>query len=194
MTTTKEREAMQQALEALDVLLTEPMAKIAADKAEALLLRAAPALRKALSKPVKQSISEEAFNWIDANAPMFVREALAGDNMTPTEQAELNLNCKSVQARLATSWGYVKAEQAEQEPVAWRWKNGNEWLNKYTYLDNGAPDCPELCEPLYAAPVRTKDLTELLDVMVGMANYIDKLGGDSKGFRAVIAADREKNK
>lgn len=30
-------------------------------------------------------------------------------------QQELNLNCKSVQKRLATSWGYVKAEQ---EPVA----------------------------------------------------------------------------
>jgi hypothetical protein len=32
-------------------------------------------------------------------------------------QPEQNLNCKSVQARLATAWGYVKAEQ---EPVAWR--------------------------------------------------------------------------
>jgi hypothetical protein len=29
-----------------------------------------------------------------------------------------NFNCKSVQARLATAWGYVKA-QPEQEPVAW---------------------------------------------------------------------------
>ena len=28
-------------------------------------------------------------------------------------EPELNLNCKSVQKRLATSWGYVKAEQAE---------------------------------------------------------------------------------
>ena len=29
-----------------------------------------------------------------------------------------NFNCKSVQARLATAWGYVKV-QPEQEPVAW---------------------------------------------------------------------------
>ena len=29
-----------------------------------------------------------------------------------------NFNCKSVQARLATAWGYVKA-QPEHEPVAW---------------------------------------------------------------------------
>ena len=35
-----------------------------------------------------------------------IKEALA--------QPEQNLNCKSVQARLATAWGYVKAEQ---EPV-----------------------------------------------------------------------------
>jgi len=88
------------------------------------------------------------------------------------------------------------AEQAEQEPVAWRWKNGNEWLNKYTYLDNGAPDCPELCEPLYAAPVYTKDLTD---------DEAQKLWNDTSSIvpmwahhlhfaRAVIAADREKNK
>jgi hypothetical protein len=41
-----------------------------------------------------------------------------------------------------------------QEPVAWRWKNNGEdkWLNEYTYLDRGGPDCPEECEPLYATP------------------------------------------
>ena len=88
------------------------------------------------------------------------------------------------------------AEQDKQEPVAWRWKNGNEWLNKYTYLDNGAPDCPELCEPLYAAPVYTKDLTD---------DEAQKLWNDTSSIvpmwahhlhfaRAVIAADREKNK
>ena len=37
-----------------------------------------------------------------------IKEALA--------QPDQNLNCKSVQARLATAWGYVKPEQ---EPVAW---------------------------------------------------------------------------
>jgi hypothetical protein len=35
-----------------------------------------------------------------------------GDNLTPLEAqpADLNLNCKSVQARLAAQWGYVKRE------------------------------------------------------------------------------------
>ena len=32
-------------------------------------------------------------------------------------QEALNLNCKSVQKRLATQWGYI--EQPAQEPVAW---------------------------------------------------------------------------
>ena len=37
---------------------------------------------------------------------------------TNPPQPEQNFNCKSVQARLATAWGYVKA-QSQQEPVAW---------------------------------------------------------------------------
>jgi len=31
----------------------------------------------------------------------------------PAQPADLNLNCKSVQARLAAQWGYVKAEKAD---------------------------------------------------------------------------------
>jgi hypothetical protein len=34
-----------------------------------------------------------------------------------TEQPDMNLKCKSVQARLATSWGYVKAEQPAQSQI-----------------------------------------------------------------------------
>ena len=47
--TTKD-EALKLALEALDVLLTEPIAHKAADRAEYLLLQAAPAIREALAK------------------------------------------------------------------------------------------------------------------------------------------------
>ena len=45
-------------------------------------------------------------------------------------QPQDNLNCKSVQKRLATSWGYVKAQQ-QVEPVAWihRYKTGAEQIN-----------------------------------------------------------------
>ena len=44
--------------------------------------------------------------------------------ISEAEQADMNLNCKSVQKRLATSWGYVKTEQSaasearHSEPVA----------------------------------------------------------------------------
>jgi hypothetical protein len=53
----------------------------------------------------------------------------------------------------ARSAPYVASPRV-QEPVAWRWKNNGEdkWLNEYTYLDRGGPDCPEECEPLYTTP------------------------------------------
>ena len=52
----------------------------------------------------------------------------------------------------------VPPKAQRQEPVAWRWENGGEdkWLNKYIYLDNGGPDCPEDCEPLYTSPPASK--------------------------------------
>ena len=54
------------------------------------------------------------------------------------------------------AWLLLRARlaQPEREPVAWRWENSgkDKWLNKYVYLDNGGPDNPEECEPLYAAP------------------------------------------
>lgn len=87
-------------------------------------------------------------------------------------------------------------KQAGQEPVGEVLEGGYE-VRLFDRLPKETP--------LYAAPlakqdthathvVRTKDLTELLGVMVGMANYIDKLGGDSKKYRAVIEKFKEKNK
>ena len=54
------KEAMKLALEALDVLLTEPIAHKAADRAEYLLLQAAPAIRKALAE---QPAQQEPVAW-----------------------------------------------------------------------------------------------------------------------------------
>jgi hypothetical protein len=227
----------------------------------------------AAPQPVKLAISEEVFNWIDANAPMFVREALAGVDMSPTEQAEqkqmavlditygrepecyatpnaedlpegtyrlyaapvdakaileeleitnMNLNCKSVQARLATSWGYVQAEQAEQdldtcpgcggvadnghdrefppnpyyctkcteqaeqEPVKIFFNLALRKMWSGTEIQSWIDSLP----PLYAAPVRTKDLTDGELTAIWERNAGDWLAC----FRAVIAADRELNK
>ena len=82
------------------------------------------------------------------------------------------------------------AEQAKREPVAWHepgaysnvtvyknWANENGWI------------------PLYAAPVRTKNLTD--DEIAAVTGY-RKSGATwpvvKEVARAVIAADREKNK
>ena len=80
---------------------------------------------------------QQMWNDDDEKALAAIREALA--------EPELNLNCKSVQARLATVWGYVKAEPVKQEPVAWhepnaygnvtthkKWAEENGWLPLYT--------------------------------------------------------------
>jgi hypothetical protein len=50
----KQTETLKLALEALDVLLTEPIAHKAADRAEYLLLQAAPAIREALTEQPAQ--------------------------------------------------------------------------------------------------------------------------------------------
>ena len=62
--------------------------------------------------------------WVkfpDSHIGVYTNEQVAElFELLPKEQPqqEQNLNCKSVQARLATAWGYVKA-QPQQEPVAW---------------------------------------------------------------------------
>jgi len=85
-----------------------------------------------------------------------IREALAEPGM--------NLNCPSVQARLATIWGYVKAEQEKQYPVAFKFprepkpENAMGWTVDYGLIRDIA------LERIYAAPVSAKrewvDLTD----------------------------------
>ena len=117
-------------------------------------------------------------------------------------------------------------EQAEPEPVAWQ--GAEEWEPLAFQLcadENGEESCNELLwdggvipEPWgerwlkyedeakrmieyvrkYAAPVRTKDLTddEISDVFDSVGSWKETLFGDLPVVfaRAVIAADREKNK
>ena len=78
----------------------------------------------------------------------------------------------------------------EQEPVAWRWPTHNGYAYAETHFDG------EGGEPLYAAPVRTKDLTddEISDAIHGKGSPLRLHDYAIRDFRAVIAADREKNK
>ena len=106
-----------------------------------------------------------------------LREALA--------EPELNLNCKSVQKRLATVWGYVKAEQAEQEPVAVvEITYGRE---PECYVTGNIDDFPEGVFKLYAAPVRTKDLTDDEILILNQSTPL-------RFARAVLAKFKEKNR
>ena len=79
------------------------------------------------------------------------------------------------------------AEQAEQEPVAGLDEDGFPW--KYN-LDG------KDWVPLYAAPVRTKDLTdaEIMKINFDTASIVPTCDRQFHFARAVIAADREKNR
>ena len=91
---------------------------------------------------------------------------------------------------LATIRAARAQEQAEQEPVAWRYKYEGMWL----FSEDYCAEHPFEQTPLYAAPVRTKDLTD--DEIVSVLEYYDH-EWDETTFaiaRAVIAADRELNK
>ena len=80
-------------------------------------------------------------------------------------------------------------KQAEQEPVAWM--NDSTPMGVFARHKEGAENFG--CTiPLYAAPVRTKDLTD--DEISNI--WDDSSYGDSgiDFARAVIAADREKNR
>ena len=81
------------------------------------------------------------------------------------------------------------AEQAEQESVAWLWvsEHGSERLEWEPVEDTSKWKST----PLYAAPVRTKDLTDD-EIAQAVGSPLDEVY--MADFRAVIAADREKNK
>ena len=81
---------------------------------------------------------------------------------------------------------HEREKQAEQEPVAWVDEDGFPW--KYN-LDG------KDWVPLYAAPVRTKDLTddEIADIRMSIVAY-EPVEWGRVFARAVIAAYKEKNR
>lgn len=126
----------------------------------------------------------------------YARNVCVGSNWSTddTDEALSTLRAARAQEQIDESWcidprpvnGLLSAEQAEQEPVAWM----NE-INGFI--------CKEKTRsyhvPLYAAPVRTKDLTD---------DEIEKITGHRKvggnwpvavlvGL-SLVALDREKNK
>jgi hypothetical protein len=88
-----------------------------------------------------------------------------------------------------------QARSAPVQPVAWRWKNNGEdkWLNEYTYLDRGGPDCPEQCEPLYTTPpAAQRPFVGLTDEEIeDIVDECDGVGWDVA--QAIKAKLKEKN-
>ena len=92
-------------------------------------------------------------------------------------------------AEVAWKNGAYCAEQAEQKPIGYVIED-----NDYEGSKIRAEPINGCCLPVYLAPVRTKDLTD--DEIVSLAKQINGIYYDCDCVfaRAVIAADREKNK
>ena len=130
----KLEQAARQALEALEELHYSSGTVVAAKMYES----ATAALREALA--------EQALSKVTSDEHC---KGLGEELYKLAEQVDMNLNCKSVQKRLATSWGYVKAEQ--QEPIRFVW-NGEGWIEADEYIWKTTDDSER--RELYALPVQ----------------------------------------
>lgn len=116
--------------------------------------------------------------------------------LTTLETAIATIRAARAQEPLSTNLDGLPANLAEQEQVAvLDITYGRE---PECYATPNADDLPEGTYRLYAAHVRTKDLTddEIVRVFDSIGTWKEALFGDLvlKYARAVIAADREKNK
>lgn len=125
----------------------------------------------------------------------FIRERPMTTNINNSPEyacrtcAKQECGCKDTECQLPC---HFYTEQAEQEPVAWvsedvcdgQFINGRKRRIWWECMDGKGM-------AIYAAPVRTKDLTdEELDALW----HGNTEGGWRGLFRAVIAADRERNR
>ena len=150
-----------------------------------------------LEQAARQLLSVIENGMIDINAVTALKEAL-------DHSGEANEMVEFFSKEMKNKISVARAqEQAEQEPVAYLCPS---------FVDNFAIGRYETCEqkdygafPVYAAPVRTKDLTEdeIIDelnkrkfdwVAVRSTTYIIDSAEIKEFARAIIAADREKNK
>ena len=94
-------------------------------------------------------------------------------------------------AEIAWKNGAYCAEQAEQAPVAWGYFDADG-----SFMDALDRQHGSYQTPLYAAPVRTKDLTddEIMKINVDTASIVPTCDRQFHFARAVIAAFKEKNK
>ena len=177
--TPKEREAMQQALEALEAMNPYPASK------ETQRFNAITALQEALDHSGE---ADEMVGCAYCNNPLFAGTKCNNcGRITLAEQAEQDTMIERgtkawADVPNATDWVEElrgNTEQAEQEPVCCE-----------TY------GCAKPCPKYYAAPVRTKDLTddEIEDVCCRLWSGGWRKKAMNDFARAVIEKFKEKNK
>ena len=163
----KLRAAARQALVALEDVMAD------FDGSWALADTAMTALREALAEQAEQ----EPVAWIDNKTWCFT--------YSQYEYEDLDDDMKDDLVPLYAA----PVQQAEQEPVAWWMTNGEFTSNEWEAKADG-PDAT----PLYATPVRTKDLTDAHILVLWQETATPDAHRIERFARAVIAADREKNK
>ena len=101
----------------------EPVGEVLNERGEVDWISFVPAVGTALytrpqAREPEQPAQQGPVAWMWQDGTLTTDPDRADGTWTPLytrpQPTDLNLNCKSVQARLATQWGYVKAEQADE--------------------------------------------------------------------------------
>ena len=210
----KTQEALKMALEALNILLTEPIAHKAADKAEYLLLQAAPSIREVLADSALDRMAENARELGLDYEPIVeqVEDSVgmghkAWDMVDPKELAKgfhealAESPCKT--GSQCTS-KCQQCEQPAQEPVAWMWRckpycGWPEWSVSLKRPADSGRDGHKRTEgyedvPLYTSPPASKPWVGLTQQDIDIAFDDTQEGGGFNEFaRAIEAKLKEKN-
>ena len=115
------------------------------------------------------------------------------------EQQEINLSDPTVQKRLAAQWGYVPAgaqpapsfadayQGAMEEVAIWKKRalEAEDLNRKFIAEINGPTYMGGPAQPAPSVP-------ELIESLRCACNYIDKLGGVSQQYRAMLASPEAK--
>lgn len=148
--TDKKTEALKLAQEALDVLLTEPIAHKAADRAEYLLLQAAPAIREALAEQPAQQQEPDAMGLIVSGAIF----DFAGYLTTRDKVIEVGSTANaSPVADLVKEWAALRGLSLEDAAVlSWQ-----EWLTPVSTSDTLQERVDEMQKQRHEQPAQQQE-------------------------------------
>jgi len=154
-------EALKLALEALNILLTEPIAHKAADKAEYLLLQAAPSIREVLADSALDRMAENArelgLDYEPAQKQLTDEKGRplkfwGGKAEQPAQDQGQSCYCPNCEA-LSKELAALKAQQ-QQEPVAWM-KDCADFWEHYTYISEASQENYKAEAQMWVEKLRT---------------------------------------